>query len=639
MVCVLCLTATAYASEEGVDEPEQAPVEVLSGDSDAIAEAAQDPVIEAAGDAQDFEMVEGSGEVVEPDSPSDIVENEPVEPEIAETQQPASIDVDSSAGAENGESASNQESDDVQGEDASEPVEEAVESESVPEAAPVEVVAAPAAETVEKSEAIAESAPKMSAKQEEIITLTAASAAAETSTTPVVTTMKSAGTTTAKASATGKKSAAKSKSVTTAATATVTTSTYLKNAQSKYSVTAARTITATTPDEIIEALKTAGSKATASAMYIVYVPKGSYVMPKKLEVPVNVVFVAEKTAVFTPGTSSNFTQFFIVHGSIYGGTYKGESKAYYCLRFANENLGNKKNGHIEYAVVSGSQKAGIIAIGADTRFAYAVGNTVSNCGTTGISAVQGAWMATIKGNKITGCGEAGINIGHANVNNIINNTSSNNKGHGISTDIDGYNTHTYCHIHTVSGNTIANNGVNGVYIDKNCYVDKLFSRNTITGNGTAGLSIDSTGYVKAICKNTIKSNKRANLNVTGYKAAAYLGNSNVLYGAGTNNINIDAKGSVTLAGSSNQFNKASNCGISINGAGSFIVKSGKSNQIKYNKGFGIRVYGKSSCTLKGLVFGSNGGFAVKVYKGCKITQSGCGLSVKTTAKNRLYIEK
>ena len=397
-------------------------------------------------------------------------------------------------------------------------------------------------------------------------------------------------------------------------------------------------LNAKTPEQIESALKEAGNLATADNPYIVYVPKGTYKMTKKLTVPTNVTLVAEKQTVFEPTTETNFTQFFMVYGNVYGGTYSGKNMAYYCLRFADVKF-EGKNGTIERTNVSNSKRAGIVAIGSNTRYAYVYNNNVTGCGNSGISAVSGAWMAVVSGNKCRNNKSSGINIGHANINTISNNVLTGNTGHGISTDIDGSGGHKYCHIHKIRNNTITDNGLNGVYIDKKCYVDVIFSKNVIKNNGLNGLSIDADAYVNVMTKNTITGNKASNINVTGAKAVANIGNSNTISEAKTNNISINSGGSVSIYGKNNTVSNSTNHGISVNNGASLSI-TGKSNAIKDNSKFGIRVAGNSTADIINTTFSNNGGWAVKVEKGSSMKYDATSnISEDKTAPNRIYIEK
>ena len=409
----------------------------------------------------------------------------------------------------------------------------------------------------------------------------------------------------------------------------------LSAARSKYGVTAARTITAKTPAAIQTALQTAGAKATASSPYIVYAPSGNYTMSSKLTVPSNVIFVAEDDAFFTPKTASGFTQFFMVKGSLYGGSYDGKGMAYYCLRLDNQSFSGK-NGCIEGTTVKNSKRAGIIALGTKCRYGKVLNNTVTGCGNSGISALEGAWINIVSGNTCKNNTLAGINLGHANINVISGNTIIGNTGHGISTNSDGSG-QGYCHIHQINGNTIKNNGYNGVYMDSYCYVDKKFYNNKIYNNLNNGIGIDDHGYVRGITKNVISGQASSGIRAYGKGAIAYIGSSNTISGSGANNITIDSGGRVNMVGSGNVIKDSKGNGISLK-AGSVLRATGKNNKIQSNEGFGIRVDGKSTISIQNISFSGNGSFAVKVFSGSKATYANTNLSTAKGAANRIYFE-
>lgn len=425
--------------------------------------------------------------------------------------------------------------------------------------------------------------------------------------------------------------------------------TNLATAQSKYKVSAARTIEVTSVAEIEPALRQASAKnPTLQSMWIVHVKEGTYNMTKKLDVPQFVVLVSEDKTHYV--AAANITQFFTVYGSLFGGDFNANNKADYGLRFANIDLstvgkGDQLNGWIERATVANAKKFGIVSIGSNTTYGYVYGNTVKNCGKSGIAAVEGSWLAVINRNTVSGCKESGISLSESNMNVIKNNDINNNGGHGISTDVDskGYQDHKYCKINKLMGNSITNNKMNGVYVDKKCIV-KLFSRNKIHSSGNCALSIDANGVVGSekeelyIAKNEFMNSTRSNLNVNG--GTAILGNANLFQNSKVNGVNIESKGKVILVGRNNYFGAGNkNVGISLKGKSSFVVKNGRNNYVLNNGGFGIRVDGNSICTISNMIFRDNGGFAVRVYKGSTFSFKKCGdLSTSKNAKNRVYID-
>lgn len=320
----------------------------------------------------------------------------------------------------------------------------------------------------------------------------------------------------------------------------------LKAAKLMYGVSSSHVIKAKTPGKIETALYNAGAKATAKKPYIVYAPAGTYRMSRKLYIPENVIFTAEKGSKFTPTTSNNFTQFFMVGGSLYGGTYDGLGKAYYCLRLDRVKF-KDMNGYITNTYVKNSIRAGIVAVGSGSKNGIIMNNTVTGCGNSGISAVEGAWIHTVSGNKCRNNTEAGVNVGHSNIDIIANNILTGNTGHGISTDTDGSG-QTYCHIQKIMNNTIKYNGKNGVFMDKNCKVTTFLKNNKIIDNYTNGISIYADGVIKGISGNTIKDNDGSGIRACGKGSAAYVGSNNKITG---NAITMLEGGKVIIKGKNN----------------------------------------------------------------------------------------
>lgn len=391
----------------------------------------------------------------------------------------------------------------------------------------------------------------------------------------------------------------------------------LKNASAMFGVKAGNVIKAKDQGEIEYALKTAGDKASAKRMYIVYAPSGTYKMTKPLTIPANVVFVAEPDSKFSPVTADGFNRFFMVKGSLYGGSYDGKKMAYYCLRLENTTFYGM-NGYITHTAVKNSKRAGIIAVGSKNRNGYILNNTVSGCGNSGISAIEGAWLSSISGNICKGNFLAGINLGHANADIINDNTLTGNTGHGISTNTDESG-QGYCHIHKIMNNTIRKNGFNGVYMDENCYVDQTFSGNTITSNKTNGVGIDPGGYIKGISGNTISGNSGSGIRVYGNNSIAYIKGENTISGNGTNNITILDNALARITGSGNLIRKSKGNGVSLKKSAAFIVSRG-SNKIYSNKGFGIRAEDKCSVIIKNVTFSKNGGESVRSLSGCTVVR-------------------
>ena len=394
---------------------------------------------------------------------------------------------------------------------------------------------------------------------------------------------------------------------------------------------------------------------------IVYIPSGTTYVIKSAKaykkggieagytvgayVPENVVLVAEDDAVIKAGAS--MTRLVMVSGSVYGGKYDGNSKASYPLSFKNGTVFEKKksgdkqvDGNIEYTDVTGATKCGIKAIGCkNIRICF---NNIHDCTASnacGISLMYGSLATSISKNTITNIGSdkkgSGVDITHASVDNINNNTISKTGGHGISTDTEqtpsSKTKQSYVRITNMKGNKISKAGTHGIWLEKKCYVTGSFSSNNITNSGLCGLAIQGTHkypgdnkyVIKTMTSNTIKSSKRSNISLTGKYALMRLGKNNVVNDSLEQcSIVVDEKAKLYIVGTGNEINGSDEYGIYLKN-GSYLKAEQKKTYIQENGKYAIGLYNESKAVVKYATLTGNTKGSAYVGKGSTLKLTDC----------------
>lgn len=362
-------------------------------------------------------------------------------------------------------------------------------------------------------------------------------------------------------------------------------------------------------------------------------------------VPENVILVAEDDTVIKAGVS--MTRLVMVSGSVYGGKFDGASKASFPLSFKNGTTfektksGEKQvDGNIEYTDVTGATKCGIKAIGCkNIRICF---NIIHDCTTRnacGISIMYGSLATSISKNKITNIGSekcgSGIDVTHASVNNINDNTISKTGGHGISTDTEqspsSKTKQSYVRITNIKGNKISKTGAHGIWLEKKCYVTGSFSSNTITSAGSCGIAIQGTHkypkdnkyVIKSMTSNTIKSSKRSNISLNGKYGVMRLGKNNVVNGSVEQcSIVLDENAKLYIVGTGNKINGSAQYGIYLKN-GSYLKSTYKKTYIQENGKYAIGLTNKSKAELKYATLTGNTKGTAYVGAGCTLNLTSC----------------
>ncbi len=367
-------------------------------------------------------------------------------------------------------------------------------------------------------------------------------------------------------------------------------------------------------------------------------------------VPENVILVAEDDTVIKAGAS--MTRLAMVSGSVYGGKYDGASKASFPLSFKNGTTFEKKksgdkqvDGNIEYTEITGATQCGIKAIGCkNIRICFNNIHDSKIRNTCGISIMYGSLATSISKNTITNIGSekcgSGIDITHASVDNINNNTISKTGGHGISTDTEqspaSKTKQSYVRITNMKGNKISKAGTHGIWLEKRCYITGSFSSNTITSSGLCGLAVEGTHkypgdnkyVIKSMTSNTIKSSKRSNISVTGKYGLVRMGKNNVVNdSAEQSSIVLDEKAKLYIVGTGNKIKGNAQYGVYLKN-GSYFKSSYKKTYIQENGKYAIGLAGKSKAELKNATLTNN-------TKGSAYVGSGCTLKLTSCKKDKV----
>ena len=412
----------------------------------------------------------------------------------------------------------------------------------------------------------------------------------------------------------------------------------------------------TLQDDLFEA---ALNNSSDTSPCIVYIPSGKTYVIKTAKaykkggiaagytvgvyVPENVILVAEDDTVIKAGTS--MARLVMVSGSVYGGKYDGATKAQYPLSFKNGTVfetkksGDKQvDGNIEYVEAFNATICCIKAISCkNIRICY--NNVHDSKDGSGISIMYGSYATSISRNTIKNVGSnkkgSGIDITHANVDNVNNNTISKTGGHGISTDTEqspsSKTKQNYVRITNIKNNKISRTGTHGIWLEKKCYIKGSFSGNTITKAGLCGLAIQATHkypgdneyVIKSMTGNTIKSSTRSNISLAGKYGLMKMGKNNVINGSVEQcSIVVDEKAKLYIVGTGNEINGSKQYGIYLKN-GAYLKSTYKNTCIQDNGKYAIGLAGKSKAELKYATLTNNTKGSAYVGSGCTLKLTNC----------------
>ena len=383
----------------------------------------------------------------------------------------------------------------------------------------------------------------------------------------------------------------------------------LEAAVAEYGVSSDAVIFADNADGIGSALRRAEYIAEDLGRAVVYLPTGEYSISGHINVPENVVLVAEDDSLITP--SGNDSYLVRLSGSMYGGTYDSKYKNQTTIRILENYDGfSNENGQIENLTVRNSSRYGIVAQGSK-------GSKISTCTVTGCTAsgiailkpssdnsAGATQVESIKNCNISSNGEkgegAGIHLYMADIGTIDHCTLNNNADKAVSTNSDNYSG---CHIGTIKNCTMKKNVNNGVHIKPNCRLDH-FVNNTLIANddGLVAAAITKEGtkgksIIKDVRGNTFKQSVTQQIEAQGSGASITIGTGNTIVSGKGYGILVMKNGKVTVSGSNNII-KSNDKGIGAQSGGSVII-TGKKNQILNNKKYGIQAVTKAVISITG----------------------------------------
>ena len=386
--------------------------------------------------------------------------------------------------------------------------------------------------------------------------------------------------------------------------ATGTDAKNLEGAKAKYGITDDCVFFTNEYESIQAALSAASREASAGNRQIVYAPSGTYYLTDSVIIPQNVLFVGEDTSKFV--ASDKFEIMFKTAGSIYGGFYDGARKCTFMLRIDNMKHVDG-NGTIEKAKVKNAVRYGITSAHDQNRDAQILDCEITNCGWSGISILDGAYVKLISNCDVSDNGTAGINLSHADVGTIKKCTINNNKDKAVSTNSDPVNGYKQpgCNITTITGCTIKNGATNGVYLKPKCSL-KNFTNNVVVDNKGSGLTAIATtvagttgkSVVKNVSGNTFKGNYGGQVRASGLGSSIIMGSNNKVLNGPEAGIASRDKGVLKVTGSNNTVKNNKGSGLNASGAAKITV-TGSKNVISAGSGkFALYCRENSTITLK-----------------------------------------
>lgn len=403
-----------------------------------------------------------------------------------------------------------------------------------------------------------------------------------------------------------------------------------KAAVKEFGISDNNIIAANSMDSLGDALDDAEDRASdSSSMFMVYMLPGNYKASYPITVPKNVLMVGEKETVFTYSGSMSYAV--LLDGSIYGGTFIWKAdlgpKKGRMLLFDDHSY-SAPNGIAKNTIIKGSGWSGIEARGTSCKGSQVIGNTITDCKGNGVRSIGGSTIALVQGNKISGSGQAGIDITKANVTVIKDNYIHDVKGHGISTDTEqkftsssqpGYGCKSKCVIKDLINNKIINTGTHGIYLEDNCHITGTMSGNKIGKNGKCALGTHPKTTINKMVKNELYSSK---LSVFAVYGTATMGSGNIIRNGKAAGICISKGGKLTIKGKNNKIYNNKKNGIQLVEKCSLNM-SGKRNYI-YGNVWGISL-SKKTCkaTVKGAKIYNNKTGAIYRCKGATLKKSDC----------------
>ena len=392
-----------------------------------------------------------------------------------------------------------------------------------------------------------------------------------------------------------------------------------------------------TSGEINKWLQEAKIDATADSPIMVYVGGGTHNLTTTINVPDNVVLVAEDTVLFKRSSAIKMVK---LTGSMYGGTWDGGNYDQNIIQMVNTNT-TGKNMTVMKAVIRNTKLDGVHINDSAVKHGKVLDNKITNCKHNGVSVYNGGQFDTISGNTISNIGNtstkngSAIDICSSNVTNISNNKISIVVGHGISTDPTSSRGKFGCKITNISGNTIKTVNHQGIYVEKKCSVSKL-NNNKISNIQGCCLTVDKNAKVYSMSGNKFsggklaKKGKHSLMTLNGKGSYVKMGKKNTLSGGYAAGIALSKSAKLYITGGGNVITKNKNNGIQM--APYSVLKITGKTKITYNR-WGINMQKRAKANIKRVTFRYNRKGAVYYIRGAKFKKSKCSV------KGKIYKQK
>ena len=389
-------------------------------------------------------------------------------------------------------------------------------------------------------------------------------------------------------------------------------------------------------DEINDAAADAGDAyiETGKAQ-MVYVPNGTHSITCSISIPEGVVLAGEKDCIYS--VNEDISKVFRVYGSVYGGKFNGNNKAGQMIRFGEAKY-KWPSGYVLYTTISDCSLQAILALG-NINNVVVCNNTLKNA-LDGVCAMYGATIKLIDNNKISAMTQSGVDITHANAGTISNNTITNVKGHGISTDTEQNKDHAYVRITTVLANKISGSCHHGIYLEDNCKITGHVRSNVISNSALNGVCISKDASIgniknkKYFYENTIQGSTLSNISVGGKNSVLVMGSRNNVKNGKAAGITLGKAAKCYIYGSGNRVCDNGKNGIQMAEKSNFYVRGSGRTYITGNR-WGINMNKGAVTNLKNTTIKSNSKGAVYYIAGAtlKYEKANCKISGKIYKKS------
>ncbi len=364
---------------------------------------------------------------------------------------------------------------------------------------------------------------------------------------------------------------------------------------------------------------------------MVYVPNGTHNITHYIWIPEGVILASERNCYYN--VTEKVQTVVWLYGSVYGGKFNGNNKAGQMIRFREADY-EWPSGNVLYTTINDCTLQAVVALGNVTGDVNVCNNTMNNA-LDGVCSMYGATIKLIDKNTISRTTQSGVDITHANVVTISNNTISNVTGHGISTDTEQNADHAYCRITTIDGNKITNAGHHGLYLEKNCVVTGNVRNNVISNSTLNGVcigdyaSIGNINNNKYFYQNTVQGSKLSNISVGGKNSVLVMGSRNYIRHSESAGIALGSTATCYIYGRDTYIYFNDMNGVQMAANSYFYVKGSGRTYITYNR-WGINMNKGCTTRLQNTTIRSNNYGAAYYVAGSSLryVTSNCSISGK-----------